>query len=164
MRHPDVRTSLAAAAATALGALSLSPVFSAADWVRPVLDAVVVVLLSGLALRYAGEAIAARAFPGRAVPPLWAALGTVLVPAGQLAALARYLTGSYTSEGAAWGVLPTPDGVGALLAVLRDGADEIREQVAPAAPVAALTALIAVFVGLVAVFVDLLAVAGRQAA
>jgi hypothetical protein len=164
VRHPDVRTSLAAAAATALGALALSPVFSAGDWVRPVLAAVVVVLLSGLALRYAGEAIAARAFPGRAVPPLWAALGTVLVPAGQLAALTAYLTGRFTSADAAWGALPTPDGVGALLAVLRDGADEIREQVAPAVPVPALAALVAVFAGLVAVFVDLLAVAGRQAA
>lgn len=164
MRHPDVRTSLAAAAATALGALSLSPVFSAGDWVRPVLTAVVVVLLSGLALRYAGEAIAARAFPGRAVPPVWAAIGTVLVPAGQLAALAAYLTARSTPADAAWGVLPTPDGIEALMAVLRDGADEIREQVSPAAPVAALTALVAVFVGLVAVFVDLLAVAGRQAA
>ena len=164
MRHPDVRTSLAAAAATALGALALSPVFSTGDWVRPVLAAVVVVLLSGLALRYAGEAIAARAFPGRAVPPLWAALGTVLVPAGQLAALTSYLTARFTSAGPAWGVLPTPDGVSALLAVLRDGADEIREQVAPAVPVAALAALVAVFAGLVAVFVDLLAVAGRQAA
>ncbi|WP_147252011.1 DUF3488 and transglutaminase-like domain-containing protein [Blastococcus sp. TF02-09] len=164
MRHPDVRTSVAAAAATALGALALSPVFSAGDWVRPVLSAVLVVLFSGLALRYAGEAIAARAFAGRAVPPLWAALGTVLVPVGQLTALTAYLTARFTSADAAWGVLPTPDGVGALLAVLRDGADEIREQVAPATPVAALAALVAVFVGLVAVFVDLLAVAGRQAA
>ncbi len=164
MRHPDVRTSVAAAAATLLGALALSPVFSSGSWVRAVGAAVVVVLLSGLALRYTGEAIAARAFPGRPVPPFWAALGTMVVPAGQLAALAGYLTARFTSSGTRWGVLPTPDGVGALLAVLRDGADEIREQTAPAVPVAALVALVAVFVGLVAVFVDLLAVAGRQAA
>ncbi|SDF55468.1 protein of unknown function [Blastococcus aurantiacus] len=164
MRHPDVRTSLAAAAATLSGALALSPVFSAGDWVRPVIAAVVVVLLSGLALRYAGEAIAARAFPRRPVPPLWAALGTLAVPVGQLVALTGYLTGRFTSVGTTWGVLPTADGVEALLAVMRDGADEIREQTAPAFPVAALVALVAVFVGLVAVFVDLLAVAGRQAA
>lgn len=162
MRHPDVRTSVAAAAATLLGALALTPVFSSAEWVRPVVPAVVVVLLSGLALRYAGEAIAARAFPGRPVPPLWAALGTLAVPVGQLTALAAYLTARFTSVGTTWGA-PTPDGVAALLAVLRDGADEIREQVAPADPVLALAAVVAVFVGLVAVFVDLLAVAGRQA-
>ena len=138
MRHPDVRTSLAAAAATLLGALALSPVFSAGAWVRPVIDAVAIVLLSGLALRYAGEAIAARAFPGRPVPALWAALGTLAVPISQLAALTGYLTGRFTSVGTTWGVLPTADGVEALLTVMRDGAVEIREQTAPAVPVAAL--------------------------
>jgi len=164
MRRPDVRTAVAAAAATLLGALALSPVFSSGSWVRPVVGAVLVVLVTGLALRYAGEAIAARAFPRRAVPPLWASLGTVLVPAGQLAALAGYLVARSTSSGMFFAVVPTPDGVRALLAVLHDGADEIREQAAPALPVASLVALVAVFVGLVAVLVDLLAVAGRQAA
>jgi hypothetical protein len=162
MRRPDVRTPVAAAAATVLGALALWPVFSSGTWVRPVVDAVLIVLLSGLALRYAGEVIAARVFPRRAVPAPWAALGTVLVPLGQLTALTAYLTARFTTS--AWPLVPTPDGMRALLSVLADGADEIREQAAPALPVAALAALVAVFVGFVAVLVDLLAVAGRQAA
>ncbi len=164
MRRTDVRTPVAAAAATLMGALALSPVLSSGTWVRPVVDAVLIVLLTGLALRYAGEAVAVRAFPRRPVPPLLASLGTVLVPAGQLTALTGYLIARFTSPGGFRALVPTPDGVGALLAVLRDGADEIREQVAPAIPVAPLMALITLFVGLVAVVVDLLAVGGRQAA
>ncbi|MDT0277844.1 transglutaminase TgpA family protein [Blastococcus goldschmidtiae] len=164
MRRTDVRTPVAAAAATVLGALALSPVLSSGTWVRPAVDAVLVVLLTGLALRYAGQAIAARAFPRRPVPAPLAALGTVLVPAGQLTALTGYLIARFTSPGGIRALVPTPDGIEALLAVLRDGADEIREQTAPALPVAALMALIALFVGLVAVVVDLLAVGGRQAA
>jgi transglutaminase-like putative cysteine protease len=157
----DVRTPVAAAAATVLGALALSPVLSSAAWVRPVVGAVLVVLLTGLALRAAGTAVTVRAFPDRPVPAAAAVLGTVLVPAGQLAALTVYATRQATDVG---GFLPTPAGVEALLAVLRDGAGEIQEQVAPAAPVASLTALIVVFVGLVAVVVYLLAVAARAGA
>ncbi|MGY2129357.1 transglutaminase TgpA family protein [Blastococcus sp. SYSU DS0617] len=164
MSRTDVRTPVAAAAATLLGALALSPVLSSGTWVRPAVDAILVVLLTGLALRSAGQAIAARAFPRRPVPVPLAALGTALVPAGQLAALTGYLIARFTSPGGILALVPTPGGIEALLAVLRDGADEIREQTAPAVPVAALMALIALFVGLVAVIVDLLAVGGRQAA
>lgn len=164
MNRIDVRTPVAAAAATLLAALALSPVLSSGTWVRPAVDAVLVVLLTGLALRYAGQAIADRTFPRRPVPAPLAALGTVLVPVGQLAALTGYLIARFTSPGGVRALVPTPDGIGALLAVLRDGADEIREQTAPALPVAALMALIALFVGLVAVVVDLLAVEGQRAA
>ncbi len=161
MTAGDVRTALAAATATVLGALALSPVLSSWTWVRPAVGVVLVVLLTGLALRFAGAAIAARAFPGRPVPAAVAALGTVLVPLGQLAALVGYLTQRVTGAG---GLLPTPGKVSELAVLLGDGLDEISEQVAPALPVASLTALIAVFVGLVAVLVDLLAVAARQGA
>ncbi|SDE96381.1 Transglutaminase-like enzyme, putative cysteine protease [Blastococcus fimeti] len=161
MTTGDVRTALAAAAATLLGAFALSPVLSSGTWIRPVVHVVLVVLLTGLALRFAGAAVAARALRGRPVPAAVTALGIVLVPLGQLAALTGYLTRRFTEAG---GLLPTPAGVSELAALLRDGVDEISEQVAPALPVASLTALIAVFVGLVAVLVDVLAVAGRQGA
>lgn len=161
MRAVDVRTPVAAAAATVLGSLALSPVLSSGAWRDPAITAVLVVLLTGLALRAAGAQLADRAFADRAVPPALDVLGTVLVPLGQLTALTVYLTRSFTDVG---GLLPSSEGVAALTAVLRDGTGEIREQVAPAMPVLALTAVIALFVGLVALFVDLVAVEGRQAA
>ncbi len=161
MTAGDVRTALAAAAATLLGALALSPVLSSGTWIRPVVDVLLVVLLTGLALRFAGAVITARAFPGRPVPAAVAALGTVLVPLGQLAAVTGYLARRFTEAG---GLLPSPAGVRELVVVLGDGMDVIAEQVAPALPVASLTALIAVFLGLVAVLVDLLAVVARQGA
>ncbi|WP_081788453.1 transglutaminaseTgpA domain-containing protein [Candidatus Blastococcus massiliensis] len=164
MRPLDVRTPLTAAAATVLGALALGPVLSPGPWLRPVVAAVLVVALAGLALRAAGATIGVRAFPDRPPPEALATLGTVLVPLGQLFALACWLTVRFASEGAFGGVVPTPASLEVLVAVLGDGADEIREQMAPARPVAPLMAVITVFVGLVAVLVDLVAVAARQAA
>ncbi len=163
MRTTDVRTPVAAAAATLLGALALSPALSSGTWRRPVVDAVLVVLLSGLALRYAGAVIGTRVFRSRPVPPALAALGTALVPLGQLAALTGYLTARFTRAGTVAGVVPTPAGIEALATALGKGADEVREQVAPALPVLGLMALLAMVVGIVAVLVDLAVVAGRQA-
>ncbi|MBN1097497.1 transglutaminase domain-containing protein [Blastococcus sp. TML/C7B] len=160
MRAAELRASLVAAAATLLGALALSPVLSSGTWLRPVVDAVLVVLVTGLVLRGAGAALAARAFPDRPVPRVLAVLGTAVVPLAQLAALTAHLVRRSTDVG---GLLPTRAGVEALLPVLRDGVEEIREQVAPALPVASLTALVVGVVGLVAVLVDLLAVTRRGA-
>ncbi|MGY1752676.1 transglutaminase family protein [Blastococcus sp. SYSU D01042] len=161
MTAVDVRTPVAAATATLLGALALSPVLSSGAWVRPVVDVVLVVLLTGLALRGARAVLADRVLRGRPGPRLVAGLGTLLVPLGQLAALTVVLTRRATDVG---GLLPSARGIEALGEVLRAGAGEIREQVAPATPVPELAALIALFVGLAAVLVDLVAVEGRQAA
>ncbi len=164
MSAADVRTAVAAAAATLLGSLALSPVLSSPSWRRPVVDAVLLVLGCGLALRWAGQAVAARAVPGRPAPASLALLGVVLVPAGQLAALVAYLTREFTSADLVAGLIPTPEALAALRSVLADGTAEVREQVAPATPVPELTALIVLFVGLVAVVVDVLTVAGERAA
>ncbi len=161
MRAVDVRTSVAAAAATVLGSLALTPVLTSGTWRRPAIDAVLLVLLVGLALRAAGALLAERVLPRRTVPAALGALAFLLVPVAQLAAVVVYLTRRFTDVD---GLLPTPAGVEALGAVLREGTGEVREQVAPALPVLGLTALIALFVGLVAVVVDLVAVGARQAA
>lgn len=164
MRGVDLRTPVVAAVATLLGTLALGPVFASGAWLRPAMNAVLVVLVTGLALRAAGTVVEGRLFRDRPLPEWLAALGTVVVPVGQLAALACWLTARFAPEGAFAGVVPTGTSTGDLVAVLADGADEIREQAAPALPVTGLLALVAVFVGLVAVLVDLVAVAGRQGA
>lgn len=161
MRAVDLRTPIAAAVATVLGSLALSPVLTEGTWRRPAIDAVLVVLVVGLALRAAGALVAERALPHRRVPAALAALGFLVVPVAQLAAVAVLLTRRFTDVGA---LLPTRAGLDALGAVLGDGTAEVREQVAPAVPVLGLTALIALFVGIVAVVVDLVAVGARQAA
>ena len=161
MSGVDVRTPVAAAAATLLGSLALSPVLSSGAWLRPVVDVVLVVLLTGLALRTARVVLAERVLRRRPVPRVVAGLGVLLVPLGQLAALTVVLTRRATDVD---GLLPSVRGVEALGEVLRAGAGEIREQVAPAVPVPELAVLVALFVGLAAVLVDLVAVEGRQAA
>ena len=158
----DVRTSLAAAVASALGAVALAPVFASAAWVAPVAATVLVVLVSGLLLRAAGPALW-QAVTGGAPSARASAIGVPLVPLGQLAAVAWLLEAVYAPERLFGGLLPTLSGLHRLGAVLSDGTVEIQQQVAPALALRGLVALTVVLVGLVAVAVDLLAVAGRQA-
>jgi transglutaminase-like putative cysteine protease len=158
----DVRTAAAAAAASGLGAVALAPVFASAAWVPPVAAAVLVVLASGLLLRWAGPELW-RAATGAAPSSRVAAVGVPLVPLGQLVAVAWLLEALYAPERLLGGLLPTPSGLSRLGAVLSDGTVELQQQVAPALTLRGLLALTVVLVGLVAVAVDLLAVAGRQA-
>ncbi|MCZ2857070.1 transglutaminase family protein [Blastococcus sp. VKM Ac-2987] len=159
MSPSDVRTPVATAVATLLGALALTPVFTSRAWLPPVVLVVAAVLAGGLLLRAAGARLSAQA----GVPGSLGGLGTLLVPVGQLALVACVLTAVFAPEGAVAGVLPTPSSLGGLVEVFGDGAAEIREQATPALPLTGLLALTTLFVGLVAVLVDLVAVAGRQA-
>ncbi|MCW2580021.1 MAG: transglutaminase protein, partial [Blastococcus sp.] len=68
MRADDVRGACAAALATVLGACALTPVFTTAGWLAPVVSAVLAVLVGGVALRSTGPAAWAR-LTGRPVPP-----------------------------------------------------------------------------------------------
>ena len=68
MSGADVRSAGAAALATLLGACALTPVFSSAAWLLPVLAVVLVVLAGGLLLRVGGPALWARLGHGRPVP------------------------------------------------------------------------------------------------
>jgi transglutaminase-like putative cysteine protease len=164
MNGADVRAAGAAALATVLGAFALSPVFSSAAWLPPVLAVVLVVLAGGLLMRVGGPALWARLTHGRPVPGRIAAAGVALVPFGQLLLVLCLLTARYAPGEAVAGVLPTQGSLVQLVAVLSEGAAEIREQATPALPLTGLLALTALFVAVLAVIVDLIAVAGRQAA
>ncbi|WP_436705294.1 transglutaminaseTgpA domain-containing protein [Geodermatophilus sp. CPCC 205761] len=160
----DAGTTLAAAAATALGAWALVPVFTDRAWVPPVLAALAVVAAAGLVLRGAGTALWSAIAGDRPVPAIWVGLGVPLVPLGQLAALACLVTALFAPAAALGGVLPTPDSVTDLGQVMADGSVELREQATPALPLTGLLTLTTLLVGMVAVVVDLVAVGGRQPA
>ncbi|SEM04224.1 Transglutaminase-like superfamily protein [Blastococcus sp. DSM 46786] len=156
MNPTDVRTPVAAAAATLLGALALTPVFTSRAWVPPVVTVVVAVLAGGLALRSAVTRFAGDRAPGL--------LGAVAVPFGQLVLVVCVLAAVFVPDTALAGLLPTPTTIARLGEVFGAGTAEIREQATPALPLTGLLALTTLFVGLVAVVVDSLAVAGRQGA
>ncbi|SDD12346.1 Transglutaminase-like superfamily protein [Geodermatophilus telluris] len=160
----DGGTTLAAAAATALGTCSLGPVFARPAWVPPALAAIAVVAAGGLLLRAAGPALWAWASGGRPAPARVSAVAVPLVPLGQLGLLTCLLTAQFAPGRALGGWLPTPASLDALGRVLLDGSAEIREQSTPALPLTGLLALTVLLVGLVAVTVDLVAVGGRQPA
>jgi hypothetical protein len=164
MSGADVRSAGAAALAVLLGACALTPVFSSAAWLLPVVAVVLVVLAGGLLLRVGGPALWARFTAGRPVPGRVAALGVVLVPVGQLLLVLALLTARYAPGEALLGLIPTRGSLAELAAVLADGGAELREQATPALPLTGLLAMTTVFVGLIAVVVDLVAVVGRQAA
>ncbi len=160
----DGGTTLAAAAATALGACALVPVFTRPAWLPPSLAAIAVVALTGLALRAAGPALWAWASGGRQLPARAAAAGVPLVPLSQLAALTCLMTALFAPDRAVVGWVPTPGSLRALADVLTAGSAELREQATPALPLTGLLALTVLLVGMVAVTVDLVAVGGRQPA
>ena len=119
MSREDIDSALAAAGATLLGALALTPVFASGDWFPPGLATVVVVLAGGLLLRSAGPVLWARLSGDRPVPSRLGALGVPLVPIGQLALVGCLLTALYAPHDAFLGVLPTPTSLCGLAAVLR---------------------------------------------
>ncbi|SNR33802.1 transglutaminaseTgpA domain-containing protein [Blastococcus mobilis] len=162
MNDQDVRTAGAAALATLLGAAALTPVYTSAAWLGPVVAVVLTVLAGGLLLRAGGAALRTGLTRGRAASDDLSALGVVLVPVGQLALVLCVLTALFAPARAVAGLLPTEASLRQLAAVLSEGLAELREQATPALPLTGLLALTAVFVGLIAVLVDLVTVAGRQ--
>ncbi|WP_104525736.1 transglutaminase family protein [Blastococcus atacamensis] len=158
MIRADVRTACAAAVATLLGAVALTPVFTSAGWFPPAFVVVGSVLAAGLLLRAAAHRAAGG--PDREPAGPWA----LLVPAGQLVAVVCVLTALFAPDGALLGALPTPQSLEGLGGVLADGAAEVREQATPALPLTGLLALTTLFVGLVAIVVDLVAVTAGRAA
>ena len=163
MTAQDLRTALAAALATLLGAGALRPVYATGRWFPPVLAAVLVVFAGGLVLRAAGPALWARVARGRPVPDRVAGLGVIAVPLGQAALLACLFSALYAPSSSLFGFLPTSESLADVAAVLTDGAAEVQEQAPPALPLTGLVALTTLLVGIVAIVVDLIAVAGRQA-
>ncbi len=163
MTAADVRTAVAAAVATVLGAGALGPVFATGSWFPPALAAVLVVFAGGLLLRGAGDLLWQRWGRGRPLPSRLAGLGVLAVPLGQLVLLTCLFSALYAPSESLLGFLPTPGSLVEIAGVLRDGAAELREQAPPALPLTGLVALTTLLVGFVAVVVDIIAVAGRQA-
>ncbi len=163
MTDHDLRDAGTAAAATLLGAAALTPVYTSAAWLTPVLAVVLTVLAGGLLLRVGTAGLVARLTRGGTPAAGWAALGVLLVPIGQLLLLLAVLTALFAPAEAVAGVVPTAGSIEGLAAVLADGTAELQEQATPALPLTGLLALTAVFVGLIAVLVDLVTVAARQA-
>ena len=163
MTDLDVRSAVSAATATLLGSAALSPVYTSGAWLAPVAAAVLTVLAGGLLLRGGGPALWSSLTRGRAPAGRVAALGTALVPFGQLLLLLAVLTALFAPAEAIAGIVPTPGSLQQLGAVLADGSAELQEQATPALPLTGLLALTAVFVGALAVLVDLVTVSGRQA-
>jgi transglutaminase-like putative cysteine protease len=153
-------TAAAAAVAVLLGALALDPVFAARTWLVPVVLAVALLWLCGVALRAGVD----RLLPADGSPTRLTTAATAAVPLGQVLAVLCLLTTVFSPEDAFAGVLPTFTSLGRLAGVLGDGMAEIREQATPALPLTGLVALTTVFVALIALAVDLVAVAGRQPA
>ncbi|RBY88926.1 transglutaminase domain-containing protein [Blastococcus sp. TBT05-19] len=158
MIRADVRTACAAALATLLGSVALTPVFTSRGWLPPAIVVVGAVLAGGLLLRAAARRTSRGSDQELSGP--WA----VLVPVGQLALVVCALTALFAPDGAIAGLLPTPMSLDGLGGVLADGAAEVREQATPALPLTGLLALTTLFVGLVAIVVDLFAVTARRAA
>jgi hypothetical protein len=163
MSDQDVRAAVSAAVATLLGAAALTPVYTSAAWLAPVMAVVVTVLAGGLLLRVGGATLRAGLSGGRTPSAALSTLGVAVVPVGQLALVLCVLTAMFAPAQAIAGTLPTPSSLEQLAAVLSEGSAELREQATPALPLTGLLALTAVFVGLIAVLVDLVTVAGRQA-
>jgi TgpA N-terminal domain/Transglutaminase-like superfamily len=148
-------TAVAAGAAVLLGSLALDPVFAARSWLPPVVAAVTVVTLGGIALRAAASRLAGSGFPGALLRPV--------VPVGQVLLVLGLLTAVYAPGHAVAGVVPTWSSLGDLSAVLRSGATAVNEQATPALPLTGLVALTTVFVALIALAVDMLVTARQPA-
>ncbi len=164
MTAQDVRSAVAAALATLLGACALIPVYASGRWFPPVLAVVLVVFAGGLLMRGGAALLWARVAHDRPVPDRLAAVGVIAVPLGQTVLLAVLFTALYAPSSSLYGVIPTPASLADLAVVFADGAAEVQEQAPPALALTGLVALTTLLVAFVAVIVDLIAVAGRQAA
>ncbi|MCD0450860.1 DUF3488 and transglutaminase-like domain-containing protein [Actinocorallia sp. API 0066] len=144
-RRPRPVLAVASAAATALAATSLAPLFQDRSWVLPTLGAILVV---------AGAGALVRRFR---VPPVFTLVGSI-------AALHLYLTAVFTGSQALLWVIPTADSIEAMLALLRDGRHTAETYAAPLPVGDGVRIMTAYGVGFVAAAVDLLAVRLRKAA
>lgn len=138
-------TPVLAALATTLTVWSMSPVVDGGGWWAPSLLMVLVVMLTGMGLRELR------------LPP-------TLVVAGQVAAGAVALTAVYAGGDAVLGLLPGPQALQTLGAVLRDGGDTIQRYQAPVPISTGLSLLVTGGVLVIALLVDVIAVTLRAPA
>ena len=141
----EARLTAAAAVMTVLASLCLVNVFLRQAWILPAVGAVVVVAGSGQLAR-------------RTTVWRW------VVPLASAGALLGYLVLAFARDDAAFGVLPSPASVRALVGLARLGNEEILTYSVPIAPLPGTTFLTVVGVGATALAVDTLAVTLRRVA
>jgi hypothetical protein len=141
----QIRLTIAAAVATMLASLSLTPVLESGPWAGPLLAVIVVVAVTASAMRYLHA-------------PRWS---VVAVPAASLVLLFTLL---FAHGVAAWGILPGPAVWRSLEATVRSGIDVLWAQAPPVTATRGVTLIMAAAVGVVAVAVDALGVTFRHAA
>ena len=141
----QVRLTFAAAVATALASLSLTPVLESGPWAGPVAAAILVVALTAGAMRHLHA-------------PRWS---VVAVPAASLVLL---LTVLFAHAAAPLGFVPGPAAWRSLEATFRAGIDVVWAQAPPVAATRGVALIMASAVGVVALAVDALAVTFRHAA
>lgn len=143
-----VRLPAAAAAATALAASALLPVFQSGRWLPATLGAVVVVFATGLAVRTAAG--------GRRLIQRFA-------PLVDAVALSGYLTAVFAQGNAHLGWIPGRAALSELADRARSGFADIHDLAAPVPTHPGLVLLTAAGVGVVALVVDTVAVGWRRA-
>ena len=141
----STRMTLAAGLAVALGAAPLGAIFENWRWVWYAWAAVAAVVGSHLLARYLR-------------------LPAVLVPVAGAAGLLLYLTAVFGSEGALFGVIPTPESLRLLQDGLAEGMENVNEYATPVPVLTGLVLLTAAALGVTAIAVDLVAVTWRRPA
>jgi transglutaminase-like putative cysteine protease len=141
----STRMTLAAGAAVALGAAPLGAVFDEWRWLWYAWAAVATVVGAHLLARYLR-------------------LPALLVPVMGLAGLLLYLTAVFGTDGALFGLIPTPDSLQLLRAGLDEGFQNINDFATPVPTTTGLVLLTAGALGLTAVAVDIVAVTLRRPA
>lgn len=135
----SIRLTLAAAAATFLGALPLSGGFEDLGWIRPTIGAIAAVMIVGLLLR-------------------WARAPEFVVPVLQLGGLLSFFSLMYATDESLLGFIPTPATFDVLRETIRTGLDDAQTLSAPVSTDTRIVVLTGLAVGAVAIVVDLVAV------
>jgi transglutaminase-like putative cysteine protease len=141
----STRMTLAAGAAVALGAAPLGAVFDEWRWLWYAWAAVATVTGAHLLARYLRL-------------PAW------LVPVFGAAGLLLYLTAVFCTDGALFGIIPTPDSLRLLHAGIDEGFQNINDFATPVPTTTGLVLLTAGALGLTTIVVDVVAVSLRRPA
>jgi transglutaminase-like putative cysteine protease len=141
----QIRLTIAAAVATTLASLSLTPVLVSGPWAGPVFAVILVVAVTASTMRYLHA-------------PRWS---VVAVPTASLVLL---FTLMFAHGVATLGILPGPAVWRSLEATVRSGVDVLWAQAPPVTATRGVTLIMASAVAVVAVAVDALGVTFRHAA
>lgn len=142
-RTASLHLPISAGVATGTGLVTLAPVFLRGTWVLPSVAAVVLVVTAAELTR--------RRATSRLAPPVAATL-----------VLVGYLALRYAGAQAYWHLVPSPDSLDRVGALLRAGREDIAAYAAPIGVSPGIEVITVAGVGLVAILVDTLAVTLRR--